>query len=375
MRALSRRRVYVAVAAVLAVVLFAAGLALRNPSLLAKLFEQQARMRFAQQKANLAMFDGKALHVILCGTSSPLPDRDRAKACAVVIAGAKAYVVDTGPESWKTLALSGFPAQRIAGVMLTHFHSDHIGELGEFRLQTWVAGRRQALPVYGGPGVETVVAGFNQAFSLDDAYRSAHHGPEVAPLDAAALVARPFHTGMSDARDEAETILEEDGLKVTAFEVNHPPVKPAVGYRFDYMGRSVVISGDTTAWPNVAKWSKDADVLVHEAQSQHLRAILSDAARAEGNTIVGKIGDDIETYHSSPVDAAEIANQAGVRLLVYTHFTPPLATWLLEPVFFEGVEAIRPREKWAIGADGTHVELPVGGAEIRQSKISLGVFR
>ena len=95
------------------------------------------------------VFDGKALRVILCGTSSPLPDPNRAKACTIVVAGDKAYVIDTGPESWEQLARMQFPGARIAGIFITHFHSDHIGDLGEFRMQTMVAGRDHMLPVYG----------------------------------------------------------------------------------------------------------------------------------------------------------------------------------------------------------------------------------
>src|SRR5262249_35277501 len=158
----------------------------------------QAQKRLMQQSASNDMFDDKALRVVLCGTSSPAPDAARAKACTLVIAGGRAFVVDTGPESWKTLALAAFPAARIVAVLLTHFHSDHIGELGEFRVQTWFGGRKQMLPVYGGPGVERIVAGFNEAYALDDVYRAAHHGPEVTPIAAAPLVAQPFSVGSSD---------------------------------------------------------------------------------------------------------------------------------------------------------------------------------
>src|SRR5262245_55826694 len=129
-------------------------------------FAANIRARLANPLGKSELFDNHALRVILCGTSSPLPDPDRAKSCVAVVAGGKAYVVDTGPESWKTLGLLNFPAGRIAAILLTHFHSDHIGDLGEFRMQTWVGGRRRPLPVYGPAGVEQVVAGFNQAYAL-----------------------------------------------------------------------------------------------------------------------------------------------------------------------------------------------------------------
>ncbi|MDE2361345.1 MAG: MBL fold metallo-hydrolase [Hyphomicrobiales bacterium] len=359
----------------IAIVGGAAAFALNSPTALAWFYNQQAHRRFAQQRGLANMFDGKALRVVLCGTSSPVPDAARAKACTVVIAGDHAFVVDTGPESWKTLALANFPADRIAGVMLTHFHSDHIGDLGEFRLQTWVGGRKQPLPVYGGAGVEKIVDGVNLTYALDDGYRAAHHGHDVAPIEAAPLIAKPFKVGSSDTHDQAETILEDGDLKVTAFEVNHTPVRPAVGYRFDYKGRSVVVSGDTIKWPNVARWSHNADVLVHEAQNQNMREIIAAAARDENMKSVGKIFEDIETYHSSPRDAAEIANQAGVRLLVFTHFTPPLVSGLLDSLFFEGVSDIRPASGWVAGFDGMRIDLPIGSDKIEQSALATGIFR
>jgi ribonuclease Z len=349
-------------------------LALRSPAVIGYWFERQARARFAEFTARNDLGDD-GLHVILCGTASPLPDGNRAKACTMIVAGGRAYVVDTGPESWKQLALMLFPADRIAGVFLTHFHSDHIGDLGEFRLQTWVGGRRQPLPVYGGPGVDKVVDGFNLAYSLDDRYRAAHHGPEVAPLEAAPLVAKPFAVGMSDTRDGAQVVLEDNGLKVTAFEVYHEPVRPAVGYRFDYKGRSVVVSGDTTKWRNVVANARGADVLVHEAQSQRMRKSLSDAAQAAGNKAVAKIFADIESYHASPVDAAEVANEAGVKLLVFTHFIPPLVSSLLDPLFFDGVAELRPQAGWVIGFDGLRLDLPANSNAVILGKMPLGLLR
>lgn len=351
----------------------AIGLVSRIPAVGAYVLAHTVHGRLAQP-IDPSLFDGKALRLILCGTSSPMPDPKRAKACAIVIAGERAYVVDTGPESWKTLALMGFPGERIAGILLTHFHSDHIGDLGEFRLQTWIAGRKKPLPVYGGPGVEKVVAGFNAAYAQDDVYRSTHHGKELAPLDAAPLEAAPFRVGTSDNRDQSERILSDGDLVVTAFEVDHDPVRPAVGFRFDYKGRSIFISGDARKWPNIAAGARGADVLVHEAQSQRMRQIFGDAAALAGNHVIAKIMADIESYHSSPRDAAELANDAKVKLLVYTHFTPQLAAWFVRPLFFEGVSDVRPAAGWAAGFDGYRVDLPIGSDAVIQNEVAVGLF-
>jgi ribonuclease Z len=313
------------------------------------------------------VFDGKALRVILCGTSSPLPDPNRAKACTVVIAGDKAYVIDTGPESWEQLARMNFPGARIAGIFITHFHSDHIGDLGEFRMQTMVAGRNAMLPVYGPKGVKDIVAGFNLAYAEDAKLRLAHHGPAVINLAASPMDPREFGAKFAGKLTEEEVILEADGLKVTAFEVDHDPIRPAVGYRFDWKGRSVVISGDTALSPNLVENAKGADVLVSESLAANLIAIAQQNATAQGNPRVAKIMADIPDYHASPVEAAKMANDAGVKLLVYSHYVPSVQASL--PAYFAGVAAVRPADQWVAGYDGFRVDLSIGSTDIKQSEL------
>jgi ribonuclease Z len=313
------------------------------------------------------VFDGKALRVILCGTSSPLPDPNRAKACTIVVAGERAYVVDTGPESWETLARMQFPGARIAGVFITHFHSDHIGDLGEFRMQTMVAGRQSELPVYGPHGVKDLVAGFNQAYAEDARLRLAHHGPEVINVAASPLQAREFGKAFVGKMTASEVILQDGDLKVTAFEVNHDPIRPAVGYRFDWKGRSVVISGDTAKVDNLVNNAKGADVLVCESLAANLVALAKQQAAGVNNPRMAKILGDIPSYHVSPVDAAKMSIEAGVKLLVYTHHIPSVQVG--SPLYFLGVAAVRPAEQWVAGWDGLRVDLPVGSADVKQGEL------
>jgi ribonuclease Z len=152
---------------------------------------------------------------------------------------------------------------------------------------------------------------------------------------------------------------------VTAFRVTHDPVRPAVGYRFDYRGRSVVVSGDTVKDPNLIAVARGVDVLMHEAQAQHLVAEIGAVAAAVGRPRAAKIMADIPTYHTSPVEAAEVANEAGVRLLVLYHLTPPPPNRLLEWVFVRGVTAVRPRSGWMVADDGLLVELQAGSETVR----------
>jgi ribonuclease Z len=313
------------------------------------------------------VFDGKALRVILCGTSSPLPDPNRAKACTVVVAGEKAYVVDTGPESWEQLARMQFPGARIAGIFITHFHSDHIGDLGEFRMQTMVAGRDHMLPVYGPKGVKPLVDGFNLAYEEDARLRLAHHGSTVINLAASPLIAHEFGKDFTGALTAEEVILQDGDLKVTAFEVDHDPIRPAVGYRFNWKGRSVVISGDTALSANLVENAKGADVLVSESLAANLVGAMQQMMRAQGNARTAKIMGDIPDYHASPVEAAKMANDAGVKLLVYSHHIP--SAQVGSPLFFAGVAAVRPADQWVAGYDGFRVDLPVSSSDINQSEL------
>jgi len=133
----------------------------------------------------------------------------------------------------------------------------------------------------------------------------------------------------------------------------------------------VVISGDTKKLAAVAKASSAADVLIHDALSQPLRQVLADAARDAGNARVAKLLDDIGDYHASPVEAAETANEANVRLLVYTHFVPALIQRPLQLAYFNEVESVRPRESFVVGYDGLRIDLPAGSSAIVQTRMAL----
>jgi ribonuclease Z len=301
------------------------------------------------------------LSVLLCGTGSPLPDKSRAGPCTLIAAADRYYLVDTGLNSARNLALRRIPTDRIAGILLTHSHSDHIAELGEIRLNTWVAGRAKPLAVYGPPGVAQVVHGFNAAYALDADHRVAHHGAELLPPEAVAL--EPMTVPMVG---RTAVVLNEDGLKITAVRVHHDPVKPAYGYRFDFAGRSVVVSGDTAPDDTLAEAAKGADVLVHEALSPQKVRNLQEAAQTAGMTRWAQVLFDIPSYHTSPVDAAHIANAAGAKLLVVTHLIPQLRDAPAEKTFLSGVDAVR-KDGVRLGRDGLLLRLPGGSDEINES--------
>jgi ribonuclease Z len=326
-------------------------LAVQAPAVQDRLFDKALAKNFAPKSA--ALWNSNDLGVFFCGTGSPLPSVKRAQNCTAVIAGGRYFLVDAGTGSWENIQRAGFPGERLGAIFLTHFHSDHIGDIGEADLGSWIAGRQSPLAVYGAPGVNSVVAGLNTEFALDHDYRTAHHGKGIAAPRTAGLEAHEF----SD--DSSQVIFNDDGLTVTAFPVKHDPVKPAVGYRFDYMGRSVVISGDTAFSESLINAAKGADLLVHEAQANHMVAKMQAAAEKAGIPRLAKIFSDIPTYHTTPVDAARAANEAGVKMLVLSHLTPAPDNMIAKKIFMRGVSKIRPSNV-KMAEDGMVVMLPPG---------------
>jgi len=275
------------------------------------------------------------LHAGLCGSGTPMPDPTRAGPCVVVIAGKHVYVVDVGEGSPRKLALMGVAPT-------------------------------DPVPVIGPQGVESVVNGFNAAYALDKTYRIAHHGEATMPPSGQGGVARPFT--LVAGSDASQVVLQQDGLTITAFAVRHAPVFPAAGYRFDYGGRSIVISGDTAPSPVLAKYSQDVDVLFHEGLQAAMVSVLHDAAVRNNRPGVAKIAADIPSYHTTPEDAARIAQQAGVRQLVFYHTFPPLPFAYLNAAFLGDAPKIF-HGPITVGKDGLLVSLPAGGTSIAMREL------
>ncbi len=356
-------------AIVLAAILIGAGAAFvfRDRIAMAAMARIYARAMVADPYEGLP----DALDIGLCGAGSPMPDPTRAGPCIAVLAGRRLFVVDVGEGGTKNLTLMNLPPARIEAVFLTHFHSDHIGGLGELMLQRWGVGAARApLPVYGPTGVDRVVNGFMAAYALDRGYRVAHHGPVVVPPTGFGGTPHPFVA----ARGAPDVVLIDDGgLKVTAFPVDHGPVEPAVGYRFDYKGRSLVISGDTAPSARLEAAAKGVDLLAHEGLSPTMVEMQRQAALAAGRANLAAIFHDILSYHTAPEQAAAIAERDKVRYLLFEHIIPPLPVDALEGPWlgrsrqiFHG--AIR------VGHDGDFVSLPVGSRAIHRTD-RLNTFR
>ena len=365
-RARSRRRL--ALVAILLVAILTALVVLSNDSVQRRLFSKAAQQ--AARGVNRAPLADDALRVAICGSSAPLPSAKRAKACVAVFAGGKFWVVDAGPESVENLVLWGIPLSSVGGVLLTHFHSDHIGDLGELNLQTWAGGRAAPLDIYGGPGVEGVVDGFNNAYRLDQGYRTAHHTEKVMPPATWPMVAHPIalEGPETPAKNRTAIVLDNGGLRITAIEVDHAPIAPAYAYRFDYKGRSAVITGDLKYHEPLIASARGADVMVSEAIALHMTRALGEGARSGGRTQAATIMHDIEDYHVTPDQAGRIANAAGVTLLVFYHLLPSPDGPVARNVFAQGLDEVR-REGWTIAEDGSLYTLPFGSRDVVQGRL------
>ena len=345
----------------LAIAVLAGGAYFYRQQIGERLYARAAAQVMAAQSAT-ASPDG--LQIYLCGTGSPLPDPERAGPCLGVVAGESAYIFDVGSGGMRVLMRMGFPIERLDRIYLTHLHSDHFDGLGEAMLQAWIGGARSTpIPVSGPVGVQEVVAGFNAAYRIDSSYRIAHHGAAIANPSGYGAVGEPIAT---PATQEPIVLVRTPDLVITAVLVDHAPVAPAYGYRIDYKGRSVSISGDTTRSDAFIALSASVDVMVHEALNPRLATMLGAAARDAGRNNLAQVFHDIQSYHTSPEDAARVAEAARARMLILTHITPVLPNALLNAAFIGDASSLY-SGPLHIGQDGDLFTLPAGSDEIHRS--------
>jgi ribonuclease Z len=313
------------------------------------LFERAAQVLMQQTTTNI---DG--LRVVVCGSASPLGnDPERAQACIAVLTAEHFYIFDVGAGSQVRVSQAQLPMQRLNGVFLTHFHSDHIAALPDINLNAWVMGSEESLKVYGPAGVSQVVNGFNSAYQLDRQYRVDHHGEDLLP---------PMVGQMSSETIETGVVLEDGDLTISAFVVDHSPISPAVGYRVDYQGRSVVISGDTIVVDSLFSAARDADLLFHDALAHSLIDILIPRAAEAGRERIAKVMEDVIDYHADASKIESRSAEAGVRQLVLYHLVPVPPNALAERMFSRGLSA-----DTILAKDLMIFDLPVGSTEIKVS--------
>lgn len=249
----------------------------------------------------------RQLTVTLLGTGCPPAVMNRFGPSTLVEAGDQKFVFDAGRGAMQRLTELKVRWQDVQGVFLTHLHSDHVVGFPDLWLTGWllVPGRNVPLPVWGPRGTTAMMSHLQQAYEYDVGIRIQNDG---ASSDGVALLVKEISEGV---------VYDKAGVKVTAFEVDHAPVTPAFGYRIDYAGRSVVLSGDTRVSENLIRHAQGVDLLVHEV---FVPATLERAgvppARAKR----------IIDYHTTPEQAGQVFARVKPKLAVYSHICMPSAT-------------------------------------------------
>jgi ribonuclease Z len=231
------------------------------------------------------------LRVVLLGTGTPSPVMTRFGASILVDAGTEHFLFDAGRGALQRLRQIGI--NDVTRLFLTHLHSDHVVGIPDLYLTGWLFSNRQVpFSVRGPDGTSAMMNHLREAFAIDIGFRISD---DKKPADGAKV----------DAKDITEGVAyEANGVKVSAFDVDHRPIKPALGYRIDFGGHSVVLSGDTRFSENLIAHARGADLLIHEV------------AAIEGQT---QATSSVLEHHTTPEQAGEVFSRVHPKLAVYSH--------------------------------------------------------
>ena len=246
------------------------------------------------------------IKLTLLGTGTPAPVMNRFGPSILVEAGGQKFLFDAGRGALQRLTQLKLSWRDVNGVFLTHLHSDHVVGFPDLWLTGWLTAQREApLQVWGPKGTKNMMSHLEQAYEFDIRMRLAD---EHASATGVVILASDIASGF---------VVEKNGVKITAFDVDHAPVEPAFGYRIDFAGRSVVLSGDTRFSENLIRHAAGVDVLVHEV-------IAPDTYRRAG--LAPELAQTIMVHHATPEQAGEVFARAKPRLGVYSHIGRPSAT-------------------------------------------------
>lgn len=240
--------------------------------------------------------DSLVIKVTLLGTGTPQPIMERFGSSILVQAGNEILLFDAGRGCLQRLRQINISYDKINALFLTHLHSDHIVGLPDLWLTGWLVSKRAIpLDVLGPAGTDEMLNNLRKAFAFDIKLRVED---DKRSEEGSKFLVTEIQQGI---------IYEKNGVKVTAIEVDHYPVVPAFGYRIDYNGHSVVLSGDTRYSQNLIKFAKGTDLIIHEV------AIAPDSLSKSDPQY------NILMHHTTPEQAAKVFNKAQPKLAVYSH--------------------------------------------------------
>jgi ribonuclease BN (tRNA processing enzyme) len=265
----------------------------------------------------------KPTRVILLGTKGgpSLGKSGRSNPSTLILINDIPYVVDCGYGTSRQLLTAGVALNRVRYIFITHHHSDHNLELGPLFYNAWITGMPVHVDAYGPPGLRKMTQDFFNYEKFDIDTRIVDEG---RPDPRRMLVTHEFN--------KPGVVMKNDDVKVTSCFVRHPPIKQAYAYRFDAKDRSIVISGDTTYAPELADFAKGADVLVHEVM--YLPGVETLVKRLPN---ANRLREHLMAAHTLPEDVGRIADKAGVKTLVLSHFVPGDDPSITDEQWSEGV--------------------------------------
>jgi ribonuclease BN (tRNA processing enzyme) len=279
----------------------------------------------AVQEVQAALKGATGTKLVILGTGGgpapSVPGRTRHNTSHVMVSNASAYVLDCGLGVTNQFARTGVPFTTVRSIFITHHHPDHNIEYGPFLLIGWVQGLPRSVRAFGPPPLRQMTEDFLRAYKTTIDFWAEDFKMKPLVLPDVKEVSAPGN------------ILQDENVKVAAAIVDHPPVRPALAYRFDFRDRSIAFSGDTAPLEAVARLAKGADILVHEAMYvPAVEAYVRDRIAKGVPTNFDAYMAHMKADHSSVEDVGRIAQAAGVKTLVLSHLVPgidgiPDETW------------------------------------------------
>ncbi len=267
-----------------------------------------------------------ATKLYLLGTGGgPMLGGERGMAASALVVGDAVYLIDCGYGACERISRAGLSVAAIGSVFITHNHADHLLDYGSFLFFSWLQGRREELRVYGPPPLRKITDDLLSANALPlHYYKEDMHSPPMPPVRV-------------DEISGAGPVMQDARVRVRSVVVHHPPVEPALAYRFDTADRSVVFSGDTSPSDALIGLARGADILVHEAcdVARTIEMMKGAPPPADADARINgagssapqgydpaKFAEHVLKAHTSVADAARVAAAAGVRTLVLHHLSP-----------------------------------------------------